>query len=478
MAKKDEQGTPDSELKDPKAIGSFDQKMFAVVDDTGNLAANLLSQLPVGQGYYFKVSKKSDIGAPPEFLTDIDLNEPIEDLETYLQRLAVEKGWGSGDYLIRTLMHGERGLRARPFLIRIRIPKDETVIPQKAIPVDNKKDLKQYLTEFSEISEGMRKVVEPIVQAAGTGQQQPVDMAALIKAIADAVKREPPAIQESLKTQFTDLMSIVNANKPKEHDMFDLLKKMKDSGLIPQPEKPQDSISQLQQMMQIMKLVRELAPEPASEGRVSVAAEVIKALSPHIGDLLGTLKEGISVFREARGVKPRKPAVSIPEKTPELPKEPTVPDHPLLQELYKAIEKNDQTYYPKLVHGIGYYVENGDQYLQAAIQGVLSPDQVQGFLVDMGGEYFRQGKVKDYMASFVDWYRKKVGAILENSTEDKLDIESVETIKAVCVKCHEAYEFEDEESWKQDSKLCDNETESGACKGEIVLEAELTKGTA
>ena len=451
----------------------LDQRLTELVDESGQVAADLIAQLPVGIGYYFHVSKRSTVGSPPEFLADLEVNEQIDNFESYLQRVAYEREWGSGEYVVRCRLRGEGPGKkgSRPFVVKIRVP-DQPATAVSIPPVVLPKSSVEYFDELAKISESMKRAIAPLLPPSA----QPVNVSEIVATVVGAIKSTMAAQPTvDMKSQLAEVIAIVRQLQPKESSLLEQLQAFKQLGLIPDGRgEPPDEMAQLEKMAKMAQIFQSMSGG-SSGGKTSAVAEVLKALSPHIGEGLGAIKELIVTIREAKGLRSVRPTTvaTVPSQTTGLAgqtslTEPAVPDHPFLKELYAAVEKGGQDFYPRLVHGIGYHLENGDQYLAAMVDGVMSEEQAQQFLVDIGGEYFRQGKVKEYLAGFVTWYRAYLGRseptpLPEDGQPATDELRQGELLVAVCQRCQSEYEFLPKE-WAEepDPKLCD-------CQGELVL---------
>jgi hypothetical protein len=478
----------------PEEISEFDRRRFIDLNRSGAIAADVLSRLPVNQGYYFKIYKASELpGRSPDFLCDIELDVPIDDLDTLIQQYAIKQKWGSGEYIIRTHIHGKPGVAEIPFAIGIRIP------DQAPQPTDSTHPtLKSSVRDVAEMTQSLHAAVQPFLSA-----QSPGDPSKIAGAIADTVKSVLEVTGRTgsapAPTSMKDLIEAVTllkkeAEPPKTEDPIALLKRMREAGLLPE-DKPDNYVGLLKQLTEALGILRELSP--SAEGRSSATVEVFKALAPHIGEAFSTVREGIAAFRESKGMIPDAPrAVTGPARSSGVPipppsagsAAPAAPFHPLIADLRQAIEAGDQAYFERLVPGVSYYVDNGIEYLEAAKQGMIPPDQFTEYLVQMSGdEYFRTDKAKAYLKAFLDWYAKEVFGPRTPRPEEPDDHDDdigrtgspppAGEIEAQCSRCGEAYGYPSLKDFQEDHRVCDARKGPGMCQGEIVLAQTLPQET-
>lgn len=476
----------------------------------------LLTSVPQNQGYYLKLYKEV---RPNEYELKkrIDNYDSWTDLEWEINSIVRSyttkqpDKWGSGRYRIVIWKDGGlRGPKHKPIDFLVDAQELLNPNPNNQSNSSGLGDVKEQLGTLSELVKSF-SAMNPQVSPAETQKllSESFQLGLGAKGAASSESNSLTAaliamMSEQMKSSRSDptlIALLTELTRTTQKDPLASLKSLKEAGLLGDDKK--SSVSQLTELAQLMEVIQDLK----GGGSSSTAGEIVKALSPHIGEAIGLLREGVQAFQGLKNRKaiqgaPQIPTQTVPTANPKL-SEPNIPDHPLLKEIYTAVEKNDHNYFPKLVHGIGYWVENGDQYLQAAIEGVLSPDQVQSFLVDMGGEYFRQGKVKAYMTSFIDWYKNQINGVInpplvasnltptdsnitpeQEAFEKQMMIDeqfsnSHNLIRAICPKCNEAYDFENQDAWDHDSKICDSINSLGAiCGGKIIMESELAKGSA
>lgn len=498
----------------------------------------LLASVPQNQGYYLKLYKEV---APNQFEIKqrIDNYDGWTDMEwevTSIVRANTKKlpdKWGSGRYRIVIWKDtGVRGTKYKPIDFVVDAEEMSTPKSNGNSAADSLSSLSQVMQTVKELnptaspteqvkfmSEAFTKGLE-VAKGNGGDQNMMItmmttmmsSMMTLVSTILQNNKPQPDPLMAQL------LPEILRQIKT-ERDPIEQLKKLKEAGIIPNTNSPTDTLSELKKVAEVVQTSKMLLGSD-SGGDKSTVAEVLSALSPHLGNLLDTVKEGIQAVKQGQRMRmlPRKgggiaPSPPTPEPgtgermvnpPPSLPHEPEIPSHPFLRELYEAVEKNSHDYFPRLVDSINYNLENGKAYLEGWAAQKVSTDQVSAFLSQVGGQYFSQGKVKTFLNSFITWYRKAFKSTSTESAQsdepaiiipDNANIINLEyenhssngnghypsdhieedpeeepKLIAVCKTCQTPYGFENIAEWDTDNKICDNYVNGQPCGGQLQLD--------
>ncbi len=482
--------------------------------------ATLLSHVTPDKGYYLKLYKRYPIpkeyGNKPVFLLDIEQPELIQDLESETLKLAKAYGWSDGIYEVKLYQKNVPGLQGSR-RITIQVPPVAVQPPLNGAQPGSVPGVDPF-TQF-------QNAVKLVREFTGPNGRVDADPTQMLKVVTDAFKAgadsRPAPASDPQQTQQPSVLEMIkavkelappsNSHQPgpdllvalkelgailfpqtKKEDPLDILIKMKQAGLIPDASAKQGNAIE-----DAIKLLTTMAPLMESfgggGGSSSTAVEVLKVLGPQLGEVVekvtGTINNVIAFKAGTAGLNPPGANVRITKPTPPggAIEPPKITNHPLIKELYIAIEKNDHNYFPKLIHGVGYWVENGDQYLQAMITDAMSFEQVMDFLIQLGGEYFRQGKAADYVKAFIDWYKRAMGSIATGANEVPSPTTAIQTeitgtvepdadkvsktlVTAQCDKCFELFEFDSKEAFMADNKICDNQdAENQTCAGKLTL---------
>ena len=412
--------------------------------------------------HYCKLYKIDSLNPKrPVFLENLQDLTSIEDVETFIQQLAIQRGWSNGLYKLAFFLKNpknqfEAGMRKQ---LEFNISVPEKI--NKEIKSDSPL---QSVRESAEL-------IKTVRDAIGANNQPQINSSDP-KLIADTFKMGVDAIRNNLPTEksqnvleiITALMPIITSllQKPKEPSLIEQIAALKQAGMIPDQQK-ENSLSNKIVEVALAKLLEGSGGEAPSMG-VELVRQLAPAVPGMIDRITGTINNVLQ-YKSPVGVKVSQ------EKPQQLPLNNNIP--PIFTELLAAAENKDYNYFPKLTHGIGYWLENGDQYLSAIITEEINQEMITTMLIQYGGEQFNSEIVKDYINKFIDWYKEQFKQLLPPE-EKKEEKKSKIIYIAKCEKCGEEYEFEDKEEIK-DEKCIETKEEDGkkiVCDGELKFSKE------
>lgn len=448
--------------------------------DSEEAVADAFSRVDEGQGFYATIYKRHPIpkeyGGRPVVIYTVQQPDLVKDWESELLRLGKENGWEDGLYEVRLFQEGRPGVQAIR-QIPLHVPTVFSLPGTSTDPMAQITNTAKVIREIGSIGSGpggdalaksMIEMYKAGAETAKAGSAKEPTTAEILKLAKDLAPQQEPT--SGLSEILLMLREAGVFARPAQDDFLTKLVQAKQAGLIPESN-GDGTTKSLEFINVLLPLVERLAGGGANQP-ASIGVELVRALGPQIGELI---KDVTGTINNLVALKAGQKTLSAP-KAPPLPppsndstvtvKEPEPVNHPLMLELRDAIEKNDQNYFPRLVHGIGYWFENGDQYLQAFAAESISHEQAISFLAENGGEYFRGGKASEYIKAFVIWYKGILGLNTGSDEEKKAVI-------GVCEKCETAFKFEALEDWEKDEKVCGSQLETGEkCTGKLMLEGE------
>lgn len=126
--------------------------------------------------------------------------------------------------------------------------------------------------------------------------------------------------------------------------------------------------------------------------------------------------------------------------------------HPVIREVYDAIQRDDRTFSPKLKGLLDTYV--GPHIIPELISGRMTPEQFAGSLADtLQQGFFRESKSIEYLRAFVDTFSPP--------PSPPLPADPVNVVVGACPICNTEYEWPDKAAFDADDKKCQ-------CGGVIV----------
>lgn len=404
----------------------------------------------------------------PLFLEVIYDLDSIPDFETYIQQLAYEKGWPSGRYKIafflkepKTRMEAKVRHQAE---FNVNVPKSNLMDNANQIADNKNKE-----TDALAAVEKSAQLIKTVRDAIGASSMQnnsndPKIIAETFKMGVDAVKDNTSRQnQTDLGETILKLLPVIKEifQKPKEPTLLEQITALKAAGII--PEQKESSLTNKIVEAALTKLL-----EGGSSGETpSIGVEMVKQIAPHIPVMIervtGTINNALAYASSKPIIKSSTTVTK--QEAPALPM-------PLFSELLIAAENQDHNYFSKLAHGIGFYLDNGDQYLEAISNGDVTIDMAIDMLVRVGGEGFKTENMKDYIARFFEWLKRFKNAANEKpvNSEKSEDVTNIKTenkpIIGKCEKCGMEFEYDNEEEIEND--ICDEIVDGALCEGKIA----------
>lgn len=447
--------------------------------DSEDAVADAFSRIDENAGFYATIYKRHPIpkeyNGRPVVIYTVQQPDLVKDWESELLKLGRDNSWENGLYEVRLFQTGQPGVQACR-QIPLHIP---TFMP--SLSPSSSVDPMAQITNTA-------KVIREIgsMGANPNGDALAKSMIEMYKAGAEATKagltKEPTtaeimklakelAPQQEPTSGLSEILLMLREAgvfaRPTTDDFLTKLVQAKQAGLI--PETPSGGVNQSLELINTLMPIIERLSGKNDGGPTSIGVELVRALGPQLGELIKDITGTINnlVALKAGQKQSKIGPLSLPTTPPPSGvevKEPEPIKHPLMLELRDAIEAKNRNYFPRLMHGIGYWFENGGQYLQAFASETLSHDQAMAFLVENGGAYFSQGKASEYIKAFIIWYKKVLGI-----TKD----EEKKEIIGICQECSASFKFETLEDWEQDAKVCGTKLETGeVCNGKLILEEE------
>jgi hypothetical protein len=272
----------------------------------------------------------------------------------------------------------------------------------------------------------------------------------------EAIKNNMPAEKsQNVLEIITALMPLITPllQKPKEPSLIEQIAALKAAGII--PEQKESSLTNKIVEVALSKLIEGNSSEAPSMG-----VELVRQLAPAVPAMIDRISGTINTVLQYKNPMMPKTQVSH-EKPSQIPS--NIP--PIFNELFTAAENKNYDYFPKLVHGIGYWLENGDQYLSAILTDEVNQEIISTMLVQYGGEQFSSEGIKDYVNKFIDWYKQQFKQLLPSEEKKSKMIYIAE-----CEKCKIEYEFETKEDMEKEK--CEEIIEGKKCEGELKFKKE------
>lgn len=397
----------------------------------------------------------------PLFLEVIYDLDSIPDFETYIQQLAYEKGWPSGRYKIAFFLKEPKNkIEAKvrhQAEFNVNVPKSNFMDNANQI-ADNKNKETDALVAVEKSAQLIKTVRDAIGASPQNHQADSKMIAETFKMGVDAIRdNAPKQNQNDLGETILKLLPVIKEifQKPKEPSLIEQIAALKAAGMI--PEQKESTLTNKIVEAALAKLL-----EGGGGEAPSIGVEMVKQIAPHIPAMVeritGTINNALA-YASSKPVINNPPTAMRQEAPPALPM-------PLFNELIVAAENKDYNYFPKLAHGIGFYLDNGDQYLQAIINGDVTTEMASEMLASVGGESFRSESMKDYIAKFFEWWKSQFKKPEEAKSEDVINVEPEnKIIIGKCEKCGVEFEYDNEEEMKDD--ICGEIIDGASCEGKI-----------
>ena len=468
----------DEELIPPRPDYPFGEEKAS---EEGKVIDELLASVPRNQGYYLKIYKEVQ---PNEFELKlrIDNYESWSDLEWEINSVVrnyTKKSphkWGSGRY--RIIIWRDGGVRGNKFkpldfwIDAMEEPKNEPVSTQESMTAGEK--VREQVNTLTELVRTLREV-NPSMNPAET-QKMLVDafksgteaktaektaevnsqntlLQVLVPILSELVraKSNTPDPSAGLSGIVNDLIKKVVDDQGKKTDPLELLKQLKEAGILPNqtavaPIDPVSSFkSQLEMFTAMIPLFQAIAGGRSSDTGIGV--ELVRSIGPQIKDIIKNVTDTINKVVDSKAnslktppAKPKEissvdqePVMINPPSTngavaqevkPELP--------PVFLPLKNAIESRDHKYFSDLEDLLLKY---GNETYFSLLDDKVALDQVLMNIAPVSGSWIVSPESRIYFTEFLGWAKEK----------------RAKAIQVKCTGCQTTWEI-DRESWTADSK--------------------------
>jgi hypothetical protein len=457
-------------------------------DEDKKTVNRILSKFSSVDGFYGKLYYRASNGKVV-FKHHIDMLEEIDDPELEILHLAKERGWDDGDYLLRVFKKGHPDCMET-------ISWSIAASSKNSLPNNNEsKNVKEKLSELSEILGAVKDI---------SGSKDTVGAETTAKMLSEAFKSGIDTIKNNmsanpdggldkaidmlsklgmLKTSdkqpdfmnlMTQMLTVLNQmgvfGQQKKSDPFEDILKYRELGLLKfSHEDKEDPLSQIDKLKSLIEVVSTFSGAGGIGGeKPSIAVKLIETLGPKVPEIIEHITGSVNKVAEVSKMKlaqrlgaPLPPIAPIHE-SPDLIKEKSevidkggaVVRHPLVQEIYNAVQNNDESYYGKLKDIINMYCGNS---LEKILNSELSvPGFLQTLNTSLSDTFFTEEPTVLYFNRFIDWIKDEINKNL---------------VIGVCDQCHEEYDYHSRQDYEQDSKICN-------CGGKILEQTNNKVGNA
>lgn len=400
----------------------------------------------------------------PIFLENLQDLTAIDDVETFIQRLAIQKGWEDGLYRIAFFLKNPKS----QFESGMRKQLDFNI----SVPENKKYTETRHESPLNSVRESA-ELIKTVREAIGATQlpvnpSDPKIIADTFKMGVDAIKNNLPQGQSQNTLEIlTALMPLITSllQRPKESSLLEQIAALKQAGFIPE-QKEESGLSSKIVEIALTRLI-----EGSGGEAPSVGVELVRQLAPAVPGMIDRITGTINNVLQYKN--PVMPKTEVSQEKPQQLSQ-NVP--PIFSELLIAAENKNYNYFPKLTHGIGYWLENGDQYLSAILTNEINQEMMSMMLIQYGGEQFNSDMVKDYINKFIDWYKEQFELLLpaekseKKEEEKKGEEEKLKEAKIIyiaeCDKCKIEYEFETKEEMEKENE-CEEIINNEKCQGKL-----------
>jgi len=396
----------------------------------------------------------------PVFLENLQDLTTIEDIETFIQQLAIQRRWESGLYKIAFFLKNpknqfESGMR-KQLEFNISVPKE------------NKENLRQEISPLNSVKESA-ELIKTVRDAIGVNNQQQTNLsdpkliADTFKMGIDAIKNNMPADKsQNVLEIITALMPLILPllQRPKESSLLEQIAALKQAGLIPE-HKEESGLSSKIVEIALTRLIEGSGGEAPSMG-----VELVRQLAPAVPGMIDRITGTINTVLQYKN--PLIPKTQVTQENPQQLTQQNI--LPIFNEILIAAENKNYDFFPKLVHGIGYWLENGDQYLSAITTNEINQEMITMMLAQYGGDHLNSDIVKDYISKFIDWYKEQFKLLLPSEKKEAKMIYIAE-----CEKCKTEYEFETKEEIEKEEG-CLEMVNNEKCQGKLKFTKEEKNG--
>lgn len=454
-----------------------------------DVASDLLSTIPQNQGFYFKIYKTKPLPADinrPQFKKELLDLDGIDDLEVHIRNLARDNNWGPGEYLVMTFKKDGRGtkraeFKPRKFFVDYDLPVKEGI-------ADPSSTLKEKISEFGDMIKWFKEF--------GNNNSSQFNPDTISKTLAESFQAgvnltkglmpvEKEVKQTSQTEQINEILTLLQkcgiqigtpskVEKPEvdpQEQFIRTIKMLKELNVIPSPQEREEKGDETQTLIEKLNSLTDLAERfnLNEKSSASPLTELIRVIGPQIPKIIENVTDAIGKVAEVSklklennlGVPPGgrshvfSPNIPVKNPSPSLPTgEAAIPNremNPLVKELKDAIDSNNVSFYPRLREIMLTFV--GSQVLEDLI---LEKIPAESFLKSMS------------MMLKEDFLLEEIAQIYLNNFLKSLRDERLKSLVIVkCENCNEEYEFPDEASYEEDSKVCES---CGGTLKKVIME--------
>lgn len=448
---------------------------------------NLISSIPNKEGYYIKLYKELSPGQF-ELKMRIDDYEHWTDLENEVMNIVKSNTisnpmkWGSGKYKIMVFKEGKSGFQRKPCVFNIDAS-EKSFIEHDGVR-----------NKLQEVGEFMKQVKEVLPSNPSGNEDVGKNLTEMLKAGIEIARAATPNVssqEQSLEKTILllknlglikapekeqDMITIVTTlkdlYKPKEEDFWAKLIQMKELGIIKfgsETVEKDDTFSSIEKITGLIELMKPLMGIAGETSKPSIAVKLIEVLGPQVPKIVENITTAVGKIADVSKMKlsshmgvtasPQLRPSPIPVEAPHSIKQPIQDNisageksmNPIVKDIYAAVQSDNHEFFPKLKELMATYV--GPHIFEVLISKQITIDSfLQSLNSMLQTDFLLEENTKKYFETFLSWM---VG----------------NTITAKCDACGEIFDFETEEMFKQDSKICD-------CGGALMkIETQLV-GTA
>lgn len=430
----------------------------------------------VGQSNcYFKIYRQQTAieGGKLEFCQEISDASSVDDIEVFLQNLALSNGWPGGVYSVALCQKTTRGpevVEAQKYNITIPIQSQKSAFQSAPIEV---KSLREQITDTAElmkilresangngekgISEAFQKGVElaktvyrdttgPGNKAVTTSTSELSEILCMLKEL-NILRSDPPSVPVSPVTPQTTLLSTLNI--------------LRDLGLLPNPaeklwERDNNPLSAVATVSELVNAVRPLIP--SGDGGSSIGVELIRSLGPSLPGIVASVTESIreiASVQRAKFMATSNPTAIAPLTSPmpvaeaiknsvnekdkntvksEMPGRSTL--YPIITEILTAVQVQDVNFFPRLEALIIAFV--GEPTLHCLLNEEIS---VNDFLLQLSENLkipeLCSVQAMHYLKVFIDDHLTSIKCNKCGVVFDILKTEWAEMTNRACTECRD-----------------------------------------
>lgn len=429
----------------------------------------------VGQSNcYFKIYRQQTAieGGKLEFCQEISDASSVDDIEVFLQNLALSNGWPGGVYSVALCQKTTRGpevVEAQKYNITIPMQSQKSAFQSAPIEV---KSLREQITDTAElmkilresangngekgVSEAFQKGVElaKTVYRDTTGSGSKVvatptsELSEILRTLKELniLRSDPPSVPVSPVTPQMTLLSTLNI--------------LRDLGLLPNPEeklreRDNNPLSAVATVSELVNAVRPLIP--SVDGGSSIGVELIRSIGPSLPGIVASVTESIreiASVQRAKFMATSNPTAIAPLTSPMPPVAEGIKNsvnekdknivksemsgrsalHPIITEILTAVQVQDVNFFPRLEALIIAFV--GEPTLHCLLNEEIS---VNDFLLQLSENLkipeLCSVQAMHYLKVFIDDHLTSIKCNKCGVVFDILKTEWAEMTSRACTEC-------------------------------------------